>query len=128
MAIVAWHLDQLLGIPESSETLQQKGDAIKLMNMRLHDPNQGAQVNDGIVGAVAVLANFEVSQCSVFLCLTTDHLEQTMNGTKDSSQIHMAGLVKMVGLRGGLPSFESNPVLQRVLTWFVYSFLAFSLY
>jgi len=65
MAIVAWHLDQLLGIPESSDTLQQKGDAIKLMNTRLHNPSQGEQVNDGIVGAVAVLANFEVSESNL---------------------------------------------------------------
>jgi hypothetical protein len=42
-----------------------------------------------------------------------------MNGTKDSSQMHMDGLVKMIALRGGLTSFQSNPVLQRVLTWFV---------
>lgn len=62
MAIVSWHFDQLLGIPESSDTLQQKGEAIQIVNARLRDDKE--QVNDSIIGAVAVLANFEV--CSRF--------------------------------------------------------------
>ena len=47
-----------------------------------------------------------------------------MNGTRDSSQIHMVGLMRMVALRGGLTSFKHIPVLQRLLTWFVTLFLA----
>jgi hypothetical protein len=42
-----------------------------------------------------------------------------MNGTRDSSQMHMVGLMRMVALRGGLTSFKHTPVLQRLLTWFV---------
>lgn len=60
MAIVAWHLDQVCGIPESLDTLRQKGDAIMLMNTRLCNPDQAKQVSDGIVAAVALFAIFEV--------------------------------------------------------------------
>jgi hypothetical protein len=64
MAIVAWHFDQMCGIPESSDTLRQKGDAIMLMNAYLRSPDHGKQVSDGIVAAVASFAIFEVRRLS----------------------------------------------------------------
>ena len=60
MAIVAWHFDEMSGITDSSDTLQQKGDAIMLMNKRLRNSDHLEQVGDGIVGAVASFAIFEV--------------------------------------------------------------------
>lgn len=48
-----------------------------------------------------------------------------MNGTEQSSRIHMKGLRRMVELRGGLTSFYHNKVLQRVLTWYVFVYLKF---
>ena len=67
LAVVAWHFDQRRNISESSVTLQLKNDAISIINNRLRDPDADTQMNDGSVGAVATLANFEVLQNSLLV-------------------------------------------------------------
>jgi hypothetical protein len=56
---VAWKLDTLRGLKESPECFLQQGQAIKLINERLHDTAQG--ISDTVIGAVATLAIFAVS-------------------------------------------------------------------
>jgi hypothetical protein len=40
-----------------------------------------------------------------------------MSGTYQTATVHMAGLKKLVDLRGGLQAFNHNDILQRLLTW-----------
>jgi hydroxymethylpyrimidine/phosphomethylpyrimidine kinase len=49
----------LCGLEESSDCLYQQGQAIKMINERLHDPTHGT--SDTAIGAVASLAIFAVS-------------------------------------------------------------------
>jgi hypothetical protein len=56
---VAWKLDTLRGLEESPECLYQQGQAIRLVNERLHDPAQGT--SDTAIGTVATLAILAVS-------------------------------------------------------------------
>jgi hypothetical protein len=44
-----------------------------------------------------------------------------MNGNLYTSKMHTLGLKRLVDLRGGLQGFNNNQMLQRILTWYVFS-------
>ncbi|RJE19778.1 hypothetical protein PHISCL_07894 [Aspergillus sclerotialis] len=57
-------------------------------------------LSDALVGAIAKMASYEA-----------------MFGTMDSYDVHMKGLTKAVGLRGGLSSLGLNGLLRRIVVW-----------
>lgn len=57
-------------------------------------------VNDALVGAIAKMASYEA-----------------MFGSMDNYGVHMRGLTRAVGLRGGLPSLGLNGLLRRIVVW-----------
>ncbi|KAK4980927.1 hypothetical protein LTR28_011979 [Elasticomyces elasticus] len=76
-----------------------KGKAIEAINEALADPVRST--SDSSIGAVATLASYEA-----------------MCGNVDVFQMHVAGLQKMVRLRGGLASLGLDGLLERALLCF----------
>ncbi|KAH8426239.1 uncharacterized protein LDX57_003985 [Aspergillus melleus] len=57
-------------------------------------------VNDALVGAIAKMASYEA-----------------MFGNMENYSVHMRGLTRAVGLRGGLTSLGLNGLLRRIVVW-----------
>ncbi|KAI9036351.1 uncharacterized protein KD926_002063 [Aspergillus affinis] len=57
-------------------------------------------VNDALVGAIAKMASYEA-----------------MFGSMENYSVHMRGLTRAVGLRGGLTSLGLNGLLRRIVVW-----------
>ena len=74
-------------------------EAINSINRTLAVQPPGA-LSDAMVGAIAKMASYEA-----------------MFGTMDSYDVHMKGLTKAVGLRGGLSSLGLNGLLRRIVVW-----------
>jgi hypothetical protein len=75
-------------------------------------------MSDGTVGAVARLVRYEVR--SLFISLygrPADISQQANNGSLDAIRTHMAGLSKMITLRGGFHKAGFTPALQRFIGW-----------
>ena len=75
-----------------------KQNAITSVNEALRDPKR--HLSDQVIGAVAKLASYEA-----------------MFGDRRTFDIHMAGLQKMVLLRGGLDRLGLSGLLERIVLW-----------
>ena len=75
-----------------------KGMAIRSVNASLLSSNRS--INDELIGAVVNLAAFEA-----------------FFGDRDAYATHMAGLQKIIQLRGGLETLGLDGLLQRILLW-----------
>lgn len=98
------------------EALRMRMDAIKMVNERLADAD--GSMSDGTIGAVASLVTYEVR--SLLLSIygrPADMSQQANNGSLDAIRTHMAGLSKMITLRGGFHTAGFMPALQRLIGW-----------
>ncbi|VUC27859.1 unnamed protein product [Clonostachys rosea] len=78
--------------------LELKSDAINSIN---RDIRHGAHwASDALIGACAKMASFEA-----------------MYGNLDSFHVHMAGLCRMLELRGGLDALGLGGLLRRIVIW-----------
>ncbi|CAD6577550.1 MAG: hypothetical protein ASARMPRED_008317 [Alectoria sarmentosa] len=94
----AAHLDVVHGRQSSPRTIAQKGQIIRLINMRLQDSAE--TVSNTTIGAVAMFAAME-----------------TTTGNQHDLSVHMDGLDKMVTIRGGLQQLGWDGVLQLFISW-----------
>ncbi|EOO02337.1 hypothetical protein UCRPA7_2093 [Phaeoacremonium minimum UCRPA7] len=78
--------------------LQMKCDAIRAINEAFLSEDK--RLSDAVIGAVAKMASYEA-----------------INGTREAYQVHMAGLEKMVSIRGGLSALGLNGLLRRIIVW-----------
>jgi len=80
------------------DLLQLRGMAIRAINRALEDPVRAT--SDQLIAAVAEMACYE----AIF-------------GDRTIFNTHMTGLLRMVSLRGGLPSLGLDGLLERILLW-----------
>lgn len=94
------HRMSLMGMKQHPpEILHLRGFVIVAVNQALQDPFRAC--SDQLIFAVANLAIFE----AVF-------------GSTEVYHVHMQGLVKMLRIRGGLPTLGFDGYLQKVLLWY----------
>lgn len=80
------------------DPLQLRGMAIREINRALEDPIRAT--SDHLIAAVAHMACYES------LC-----------GNRDVFNTHMTGLLRIVSMRGGLPTLGLYGLLERILLW-----------
>ena len=80
------------------DILQLRGMAIREINGALEDSSRAT--SDQLIAAVAKMAIYEA-----------------LFGSQEIFNTHMTGLLRMVSLRGGLPSLGLDGLLERVLLW-----------
>jgi len=120
-SIIALNLGFAQGVPGgvSLAALHHRGKALEMVNQRLRgDP---AEIPGTTLGAIASLANFEVSH---FLDISPPDLRLTFTkmtiGSLLPASAHMKGLEQLVRLRGwsGQGGFPAKPgLLHQVLAW-----------
>lgn len=81
-----------------SQVLRLKADAIQSINAAV--TSERLWTSDAMIGAVAKMAGFEA-----------------MHGNLQSYRMHMAGLVRILELRGGLNSLGLGGLLRRIIVW-----------
>lgn len=81
-----------------SEVLRLKSDAILSINAALTSDRRWA--SDAMIGAIAKMAGFEA-----------------MHGNLEAYRMHMAGLVRMLELRGGLNALGLGGLIRRIIVW-----------
>ena len=107
------------GQGDPTDSLLLRMEAIKIVNERLNQLE--GFVSDGTIGAVASLVTYEVS--SNFLKWawrlepSFDFTVQSNNGTHDAISTHLAGLRRMIDLRGGFKNAGFPTSLQRLIGW-----------
>ncbi|KAF7597585.1 hypothetical protein BBP40_000063 [Aspergillus hancockii] len=79
--------------------LSLRCEAVQAINdsLRYQQPDR---VNDALVGAIAKMGSYEA-----------------MYGTMDNYSVHMGGLRRAIGLRGGLTALGLNGLLRRIVIW-----------
>ncbi|KAL2109039.1 hypothetical protein VUR80DRAFT_3045 [Thermomyces stellatus] len=78
--------------------VHMKYDAIRAINDAFSLEQR--RLSDALIGAVAKMASFEA-----------------MYGDVETYHVHMAGLQKMVAIRGGLDALGLNGLLRRIIVW-----------
>ncbi|KAJ9143460.1 hypothetical protein NKR23_g6522 [Pleurostoma richardsiae] len=78
--------------------VQMKCDAIHAVNEAFALEHR--RLSDAVIGAVAKMASFEA-----------------MYGNVETYKVHMAGLQKMVAMRGGLAALGLGGLLRRIVVW-----------
>jgi hypothetical protein len=81
------------------DLLSLRCEAILSINRCLEDQQSGT-VNDALIGAIAKMASYEA-----------------MFGSLENYSIHMQGLARVIGLRGGLTTLGLNGLLYRMVIW-----------
>ncbi|KAJ5483536.1 hypothetical protein N7530_002782 [Penicillium desertorum] len=81
------------------DLLSLRCEAILSINRCLEDQQPGT-VNDALIGAIAKMASYEA-----------------MFGSLENYSIHMQGLARVIGLRGGLTTLGLNGLLYRMVIW-----------
>jgi hypothetical protein len=81
------------------DLLSLRCEAILSINRCLEDRQPGT-VNDAFIGAIAKMASYEA-----------------MFGSLENYSIHMQGLARVIGLRGGLTTLGLNGLLYRMVIW-----------
>ena len=101
MLLAASHYASLQGDPGSMKVdlLRLRYEAVLSINHSL-DVQRPETINDALIGAIAKMASYEA-----------------MFGSLKNYNIHMQGLARVIGLRGGLKSLGLNGLLQRIVVW-----------
>jgi hypothetical protein len=81
------------------DVLQLKAHAIASINEAFSSGDK-ARTSDAVIGAVVKMASYEA-----------------MQGDVESYRVHMAGVKRMVDLRGGLTSLGLGGLLRRIVIW-----------
>ncbi|KAE9377527.1 hypothetical protein N431DRAFT_478767 [Stipitochalara longipes BDJ] len=108
----ALYMDLLTGRQDSVERLTHMKESVHLLNTRLQVPDTA--LSDSTLFAVALLAEFEARMLFFFLppSLHYRHIISfafwSAVGNFANWELHMAGLHKMVQLRGGLSALEEQ--------------------
>lgn len=109
------------GQGDPTDSLLLRMEAIRIVNEKLNQPDEF--VSDGTIGAVASLVTYEVSllstssQVGVGAGLTHDFALKSNNGTLNAIRTHLAGLRRMIDIRGGFENAGFPPSLQRLIGW-----------
>ncbi|KAJ9486940.1 hypothetical protein VN97_g6386 [Penicillium thymicola] len=101
MLLAASHYASLQGSPGSMkiDLLGLRYEAVLSINRSL-EFQQPQTVHDALIGAIAKMASYEA-----------------MFGSLENYYIHMQGLARLIGLRGGLTSLGLNGLLHRIVVW-----------
>lgn len=101
MLLAASHYASLQGSPGSMklDLLGLRYEAVLSINRSL-EFQQPETVHDALIGAIAKMASYEA-----------------MFGSLENYYIHMQGLARLIGLRGGLTSLGLNGLLNRIVVW-----------
>lgn len=99
--------------------MRHKASLLRAINERLSDPTLG--VSDGMICAVALLAGTEAR--SPFLQASRPQEEsllkisdlKVMNGNMHDWRTHMAGLMRMIRLRGGFYNLGLDDMTVKVI-------------
>lgn len=100
-AIVAWsyHLHRNSPQTLSLDCLLFRGQSLHLINEAIR--GSSTDISDAIIGTVATLCNLDI-----------------LNGNVPTARVHMAGLLKMVALRGGIERLGKMPnFLVKLVSW-----------
>lgn len=126
LSLIALHHDLNTGKGISHECLFHRGEALRIVNERL---KESRHVNDATIGAIASLANFDVSGnefLQAMACRLT-RAKQITNGLFMSATMHISGLESILVDRGaakqGLLLLSGNALLQKVVAWYVTCYL-----
>ncbi|TKA55294.1 hypothetical protein B0A55_12882 [Friedmanniomyces simplex] len=99
LLVATTHYRRSRGAPAHAiDPLQLRGMAIREINRALEDPVRAT--SDQLIAAVAHMACYEA------LC-----------GDRDIFNTHMTGLLRLVSMRGGLPTLGLEGLLERILLW-----------
>ncbi|KAK3109625.1 hypothetical protein LTR53_016918, partial [Teratosphaeriaceae sp. CCFEE 6253] len=99
MLVASWHYLAMHGAhAHAIDLLHLRGLAIREINRALED--SARRTSDQLVTAVAHMAWYEA------LC-----------GDRDNLNTHMTGLLRIVSMRGGLPTLGLGGLLERILLW-----------
>jgi hypothetical protein len=82
--------------------LDLRQNAISSINLSLSDPKQ--RCDDHTIAAVFCMCTLE-----------------SLYGDAQTYQIHMSGLARMVGLRGGLDNLALDGLMKRMIVWLDYN-------
>lgn len=101
MLIAASHYASLHNHPSSMriDLLGLRYEAVLSINRSL-ETQQPVTVQDALIGAIAKMASYEA-----------------MFGSLENYDIHMQGLSRVIGLRGGLTTLGLNGLLHRIVVW-----------
>lgn len=84
--------------PRCAEIMDLKGFVISALNNAMQDPNRA--ISDQVLFAVSNLAGYEV-----------------LFGSRETYDVHMNGLTRMIRLRGGMSNLGFEGGLERMLHW-----------
>ena len=102
-----WTHDRLL-------TVKHLNEAISIVNRRIANIEL---LSEGTLVVIATIAIIEVcSWIYLLFILQLSDIGQKFRGAHQNWQVHMAGLKKLVEIRGGLKLFETKPfITQKIL-------------
>ena len=100
IALIALNAELEFNAPVHVLTMKHTATAIKLIRARLLLQGTTETPNDLMVGAVALLVIIE-----------------SMQDDRESSEVHLDGLNRMVAARGGFDAFTGMKALQRIISW-----------
>lgn len=99
LCLVALHKYQTHHISLANPYFFHRGEAMRLINTRLSEPENAT--SDNTIGAIAILS-------------TSDNTIAWPTAIQES---HMSGLLTLVSLRGGIDGLSSNKHIKRVVAW-----------
>ncbi|KAJ5088407.1 hypothetical protein N7456_012023, partial [Penicillium angulare] len=102
MLLAASHYASLQEKPSTMkmDLLGLRSEAITSINNRLEHYHGPDFIHDALIGAIAKMASYEA-----------------MFGSLENYNIHMQGLERIIGIRGGLNSLGLNGLLHRIVVW-----------
>ncbi|KAF2101228.1 hypothetical protein NA57DRAFT_72670 [Rhizodiscina lignyota] len=102
---VAMYCGLYHGLNSNIDIHYHKGEALKLVNKKLQNPDE--RTSDALIAVITVLASFE-----------------NLWGAYEVASSHVTGLRRLIALRGGLPAIKHNDPLQRAVAWSEYHLAA----
>lgn len=94
--------------------LYHRARAIESVHSALANPDKSVGISDANIGAVFNLLSVEESLASPWFASL-----RPQGDNPNQREIHLKGLLRMIELRGGLMSMNSNRMLQAFILWCV---------
>ena len=95
--------------------LYHRARAIESVHSALANPDKSVGISDANIGAVFNLLSVEESLGSEWFAYL-----RPQGDNPNQREIHLKGLLRMIELRGGLMSMNSNRMLQAFILWCVF--------
>lgn len=97
LCLVSLSRDQMARQRTSAITLRYRAEAIKLLQREIQSDLVSRDI---MAGTIALLA-----------------ITEDLEGNHDNSEMHIVGLVQIVGTKGGVGSFTTSNALRRIVSW-----------